>query len=71
MNKMGLVQYRNKTFSDTKCFINVFSVAEDDLEELMYIDTEKEKENALKQAKNKVTPEMITRWGNMPPILSN
>lgn len=63
MNKMGLVQYRNKTFSDTKCFINVFSVTEDNLEELMYIDTEKEKENALKQAKNKVTPEMITRWG--------
>ena len=51
MNKMGLVQYRNKTFSDTKCFINVFSVTEDNLEELMYIDTEKEKENALKQAK--------------------
>lgn len=63
INKMGLVQYRNKTFSDTKCFINVFPVSEDDLEELMYIDTEKEKENSLRQAKNKVTSEMIARWG--------
>ena len=49
INKMGLVQYRNKTFTDTKCFINVFSISEEDLDDFMQVNTEKEKEDAAKQ----------------------
>lgn len=63
INKMGLVQYRKKTFSDTKCFINVFPISEDELEEIMYINVEKNKEDILREAKNAITPEIIGRWG--------
>lgn len=63
INKMGLVQYRNKTFTDTKCFINVFSISEEDLDDFMQVNTEKEKEDMIKEAKSKITPEIIARWG--------
>ena len=63
INKMGLVQYRNKTFSDTKSFVNVFPISEEELEELMYINAEKSKEEIKKKQKDLITEEMIKRWG--------
>lgn len=63
INKMGLVQYRNKTFADTKAFINVFPISEEELEEIMYINAERNKEEVKKKQKDMVTEEMITRWG--------
>lgn len=66
INKMGLVQYRNKTFADTKAFINVFPISEEELEEIMYINAERNKEEVKKKQKDMVTEEMITRWGNCP-----
>lgn len=63
INKMGLVQYRNKTFADTKAFVNVFPISEEELEEIMYINAERNKEEIKKKQKDMVTEEMITRWG--------
>ena len=63
INKMGLVQYRNKTFADTKAFINVFPISEEELEEIMYINAERNKEEVKKKQKDMVTEEMIKRWG--------
>lgn len=63
INKMGLVQYRNKTFADTKAFVNVFPISEEELEEIMYINAERNKEEIKKKQKDMVTEEMINRWG--------
>lgn len=63
LSKMGLIQYRNKTFENDIQFINIFGLSSADLENLMYINTEKVKEEIKKESKKIITPEIIARWG--------
>lgn len=62
--KLGLVQYRNKTFEDDMQFMNIFGIDEDELQNMMYIDAEQLKEEIKKENKQKITPEIIARWGS-------
>lgn len=62
--KLGLVQYRNKTFEDDMQFMNIFGIDEDELQNMMYIDAEQLKEEIKKENKQKITPDIIARWGS-------
>ena len=42
--KYNLVQYKNKTFSDTNTFINIYGMTDEEMEEALYLNTEKTKE---------------------------
>lgn len=62
--KMGLVQYRDKTFETDMTFMNIFGLDKDELESLMYLNIEETKEQIAKEAKKIITPEVIARWGD-------
>ena len=62
----NLVPYRNKTFEDDMQFMNIFGIDEDELQNMMYIDAEQLKEEIKKENKQKITPEIIARWGICP-----
>ena len=64
VSKMGLVQYRDKTFETDIQFMNIYGLSSDELENLMYINTEKVKEEIKKESKKIITPEIISRWGD-------
>lgn len=61
--KMNLVQYRNKTFQDTDVFINIYGMTEEEVEEALYLNAEKTKEEIERKTKEIVTEEVIKRWG--------
>lgn len=63
VNKMGLVQYKNKTFEDSKDIMNVFDISESDFQDMLFLNAEKSKENAMKESMKIITPEVIARWG--------
>lgn len=63
LSKMGLVQYRNKTFENDMVFLNIFGINEEELHDLMYVNAEKNKEEIMKKQENIITPEVIKRWG--------
>lgn len=62
--KYNLVQYKNKTFQDTTAFVNIFGMTEEEMEEALYLNTEKTKEEIERKTKKIVTPEVIKRWGS-------
>lgn len=61
--KYNLVQYKNKTFSDTNTFINIFGMTDEEMEEVLYLNTEKTKEEIERKTKEFLTPEILNRWG--------
>ena len=63
INKLGLVQYRNKTFQNDMEFINIFGISDEDLEDILMVNVEKTKEKAIEEAKSVITPEVVGRWG--------
>ena len=67
--KYNLVQYKNKTFSDTNTFINIYGMTEEEMEEALYLNTEKTKEEIERKTKEVVTEEVIKRWGDCPLCL--
>ena len=62
--KYNLVQYKNKTFSDTNTFINIYGMTDEEMEEALYLNTEKTKEEIERKTKEVVTEEVIKRWGS-------
>lgn len=62
--KLGLVQYRNKTFEDDIQFMNIFALNEDEIQNMMYMNAEQLKEEIKKENKQIITPEIIGRWGS-------
>lgn len=64
LSVIHLAPYRDKTFETEIQFMNIFGLSSEEMENFMYLNAEKVKEEIKKKNEEIITQEAIIRWGD-------